>query len=361
MPKKFTKEEFIEKARRIHGDKYDYSKVEYKNIDTKVCIICPEHGEFWQRPSVHIYDKCGCPKCFGIYDGKSFIEKARRIHGDKYDYSKVEYKKSNEKVCIICPEHGEFWQRPNDHLSGYGCYKCANHMYDNNEFIRRAKIVHNDKYDYSKTRYKSKREKVCIICPEHGEFWQQAGSHLQGNGCPKCANDNLKNKLRLNNTEFVNRARQIHGNKYDYSKSNYIDSHTKVCIICPKHGEFWQEPNNHINNNYGCPKCSETSGERKIRLFLENKEEEFIYQFNTKWLGKQTIDFYIPKYNLGVEYDGIQHFRPINYFGGEKGFYRRKQLDNLKNKLCYENKLKLLRIPYTDFDNIEKILEENLK
>ena len=127
-----TTESFIEKAKKVHGDKYDYSKVEYKNCKTKVCIICPKHGEFWQEARQHLSGR-GCPECKRKKCGssqksniKDFINKAKEVHGNKYDYSKVEYKNSKTKVCIICPEHGEFWQRPYVHLLGQGCPKCGN-------------------------------------------------------------------------------------------------------------------------------------------------------------------------------------------------------------------------------------------
>ena len=131
MPKKKTREEFIKETTEKHGDKYDYSKVDYVNNYTKICIICPEHGEFLQTPSNHLSGQ-GCPKCKAdktrerlILSKEGFIKKARLVHGNKYDYSKVEYVNNRTKVCIICPEHGEFWQTPNHHLSGCGCPKCG--------------------------------------------------------------------------------------------------------------------------------------------------------------------------------------------------------------------------------------------
>ena len=187
-------QEFIEKAKKIHGDKYDYSKVEYVHSHTKVCIICPKHGEFWQAPRHHLNGN-GCPYCAGKIrlTTEEFIRRAKEVHGDKYDYSKVEYVHSHTKVCIICPKHGEFWQMPLHHLKGGGCPNCVgNKRLTTEEFIRRAKEVHGDKYDYSKVEYVNARIKVCIICPEHGEFRQTASEHLRGQGCPKCAQEKKK-------------------------------------------------------------------------------------------------------------------------------------------------------------------------
>ena len=156
-----NKEQFILKAREIHGDKYDYSKVEYKNNSTPVCIICPEHGEFWQTPKSHITLKYGCKQCGRKICAKktsstkkSFIEKARKIHGDKYDYSKVEYVNAYTKICIICPEHGEFLQTPHDHLKGASCPKCGNtkrkegRLLSTDKFIEKARKIHGNKYEY---------------------------------------------------------------------------------------------------------------------------------------------------------------------------------------------------------------------
>lgn len=186
-----SKEQFLQEARRVHGDKYDYSKVKYINYQTKVTIICPIHGEFTQTPTGHLQGN-GCPKCANDRTSlrmttEEFIQKAKAIHGNKYDYSKVEYTHNNVEVCIVCPEHGEFLQKPRLHLSGCGCPICTGKKKMRTiDFIKRAKQIHGDKYDYSKAEYKGHAKEVCIICPEHGEFRQIASNHLRGAGCPKC-------------------------------------------------------------------------------------------------------------------------------------------------------------------------------
>ena len=268
--------EFIEKAKSIHGDKYDYSKVEYINATTKVCIICPKHGEFWQTPNNHTHGTHpqNCPKCVGGVKSNidDFVKKAKEIHGDRYDYSKVEYKNNRTKVCIICPEHGEFWQAPDGHLSGCGCPKCADlqriktRSSTTEEFIKKAREVHGDRYDYSKVDYTKASKKVCIICPEHGEFWQTANAHLCGAKCPKCVGG-----VRSNTDDFVKKAREVHGDKYDYSKVEYVNSTTKVCIICPKHGEFLQKPVDHLSGS-NCPICS-GSFKRTTEWFINKARE----------------------------------------------------------------------------------------
>jgi hypothetical protein len=253
---KSTTKEFIQKAKTIHGNKYDYSKVEYVDAKTKIIIICPEHGEFEQTPNSHLMGS-GCAKCkfdeLGNRTRKTveiFFKEAKAVHGDKYDYSKVIYKHGEKKIIIICPEHGEFEQTPTGHLIGHGCPKCSGlYKKTTKEYIQKAKETHGDKYDYSKVVYVNSNTKVIIICPEHGEFEQEARLHLIGAGCQKCSGSYMDTKY------FIQKAKAIHGDKYDYSKTNYIDATTNVIIICPEHGEFEQRHSHHLNG-IGCPKCA---------------------------------------------------------------------------------------------------------
>ena len=260
--KKLTTAEFIERAKEVHVDKYDYSKVDYKNSKTKVTIVCPVHGEFNQVPDAHLRGQ-GCSKCSNNVKltTKEFIERARTtVHGDKYNYSKVDYKNNSTKVTIICPIHGEFEQTPSKHLEGQGCPKCgivsmANYKrIDADSFIRRAKEIHGDKYDYSKVEYKNSYTKVTIVCPVHGEFEQEPSGHLLSKGCPRCGVVSRSTKKRSNTESFIKKAQEIHGDKYDYSKVDYKSVFTKVTIVCPIHGEFEQIPNNHLSG-CGCPNC----------------------------------------------------------------------------------------------------------
>jgi Uri superfamily endonuclease len=247
---KTTNEEFIKKAKLVHNDKYDYSKVDYKNSNTRIIIICKEHGEFLQIPSDHL-SGFGCAKCSGKakLNIEEFIEKAKLVHNDIYNYSNVDYKNSKTKIIIICKEHGEFLQIPSVHLLGFGCAKCSGTAKSNtNEFIENAILVHGDKYDYSKVNYIGNKKKVTIICKEHGEFLQIPNGHLNKQGCPKCANKNITTE------EFIEKSKKIHGDLYDYSKVNYIFGHNEIIIVCKIHGEFQQKPRNHING-HGCSKC----------------------------------------------------------------------------------------------------------
>ena len=194
VTKRSNCEEFVSKANVIHNNKYDYSKVNYITARINITIICPEHGEFKQAPDNHLQGK-GCPICankkrseFRKFTAEQFINKARKVHSNKYNYSKVKYVNSQTKVTIICPEHGEFQQAPNPHLKGKGCQKCYGNMRKTTEqFIKEAKAIHDNKYDYSKVNYINTDTKIIIICPEHGKFEQVPNSHLISGGCPKCA------------------------------------------------------------------------------------------------------------------------------------------------------------------------------
>lgn len=268
MSKKLTYEEFIERAIEKHGDKYDYSLVEYVNIGTKVKIICPEHGYFLQTPNGHISGR-GCLKCGGKFPltKETFTEKANQIHGNKYDYSQVEYVNNCTKVKIICPKHGFFMQVPADHLIGKGCIACSRRLPLTTEiFIERAKQIHGDKYDYSQVEYINIGTKVKIICPEHGCFLQTPNSHIGGRGCIKCGG-----RFPLTKETFTEKAKQVHGNKYDYSLVEYVNIGTKVKIICPKHGEFLQTPSHHLFGK-GCFKCMSD----KLRICFQHTKQQFI-------------------------------------------------------------------------------------
>lgn len=278
---------------------------------------------------------------------QDFIERARKIHGNFYDYSKVDYKGRDINVCIICPIHGEFWQTPHNHINGSKCPKCVGkYRYKTEEWIEEAKKVHGDKYDYSNVIYKGAFEKVCIICSKHGEFWQKANNHLNGDGCKKCYNIKKRMGLEL----FISLSKNIHGDKYDYSKVEYVNSRTKVCIICPKHGEFWQTPNSHLNGR-GCPICKESSLEREIAKLLCKNKIKYERGFNDKWLGKQHLDFFLPSHNIAIECQGIQHFEPKS-FGSRVDTSLRFNIDTKRDKLkickCKENGVKLIH--YNPFE-----------
>ena len=230
-------------------------------------------------------------------------------------------------------------------------------------FIEKAKKVHGDKYDYSKVNYTGGHNKVTIICPIHGEFEQTASNHLNGQGCVKCRNEKQRFYRLLNTEKFISRAKAIHGDKYDYSKSVYVNSQTKVCIICPIHGEFWQTANDHMYN-HGCARCSDSKGEKYITSILD--------KFNIIYKREYTIpdqiykfryDFYLPDYNLLIEFHGRQHYESIKFFGGDDSLSVQRERDMFKRELAKELKIKLVEFNYKQMNDntIEKILFNILK
>ena len=350
-------EQFIEKAKKIHGDKYDYSKVDYVNPKTKVCIICSEHGEFWQKPYNHLNGQ-GCSKCrYETLSNKykksteQFIEEAKKVHGNKYDYSKVDYNLCQDKVTIICLKHGEFKQRPLSHLQGQGCPKCGKkHKISLEDFIEKAKKVHGNKYDYSKVKYVNNKTNVCIVCPTHGEFYQTPKKHLVGHGCPKCGGS-----FKLTNIMFIDKAKQIHGDKYDYSNVTYINSNTKVTITCHKHGEFQQLPHDHLQGK-GCPTCAHFISRPEIALY------EYICNFISKddiirrdrtVLGNLELDIYIPKLKIAIEYNGLRWHS--EEFNKDKNYHLNKLIK------CNEKGIRLIQIFEDEWIEKQEIVLKKIK
>lgn len=292
---------------------------------------------------------------------EEFIIKSNLIHKNKYTYLIDTLIKVSEIIPIICPYHGIFNQRAKNHIyNKQGCPKCVPNYIDTDIFIERSNITHNNIYDYSKVKYKNQKHKVIIICKEHGEFSQSPDKHLLSQGCPGCFK-----KTRKSVNQFIKESNSIHNNEYDYSKSNYINRQTKVVIICKEHGEFLQSPSKHLYGQ-GCPLCSMSRGEKYIINYLDNNDISYIkeYKFDN-CLSDNDIplrfDFYLPDFKLLIEYDGQQHFKPLEYFGGDCGFKRIKRNDNIKDNYCLDNKLKLLRIPYEKINSINLILDKTLQ
>ena len=264
MSKIVTTADFLQRARKVHGDRYNYSKVVYEAAIRDVIIICPEHGEFKQRPTNH-YIGHGCHECGGNkpLTLNRFIERAKKIHKGLYDYSRVCFKNVESKIEIICPDHGPFFQRLMTHLKGFGCNRCGwgdaakKRSHSTERFIEDSRRVHGDRYDYSRTEYVNAHIDVLIICPDHGSFTQKPAHHTRDVGCPKCSFESSADQRRRTTQDFVIEAKEVHGDKYDYSRVEYKTSHEKVEIGCATHGSFWQSPANHVRGNKaGCPGCA---------------------------------------------------------------------------------------------------------
>ncbi len=353
---KLTTEEFVKRSKNIHKDKYDYSLSEYKGDDKKIKIICSKHGIFEQIPSVH-YDGHGCFKCANKNDSETFISKSKNIYGNIYDYSLVDYINSNTPVKIICQTHGEFIVQPHIFISDKkGCTYCNGKYKNLNFFIKDAIKIHGDKYQYELIDDLNKHSYISVICPNHGIFAQKIYSHMEGYGCRKCQDDTKRKSINT----FIEQAKDVHGNKYDYSEVSYSNTNTKIKIKCDKHGFFYQRPKQHLRSE-GCPSCNDSKGEKRIREFLTNRNIIFTSQKkfeNCVNKNKLPFDFYLEDYNLCIEYDGEQHYK--NIFG-DKSFKETKTNDEIKNNFCINSDIKLIRIPYYEYNNIEKILDDVYK
>ena len=281
----------------------------------------------------------------------NFKLKSIKMHSNTYDYSLVEYVNGRTKVKIICLIHGEFEQTPQSHLNGSGCPKCGFESRINkrkltfNTFIEKANIIHDNKYDYTNINVLEYKKLSKIICPTHGEFEQTPHSHLSGSGCPKCAN-----VYRYSTDEYIKKSKIIHGERYDYSKVCYNNMYKKINIICKKHGEFKIIPNNHINGQ-GCPICRESKGEAIIKNLLTENNIKFFRQkrfLDCRDIRPLPFDFYLPDYNICIEYDGRQHYQVVNKWGGMEGLQNQQKKDKIKTEYCDNNNIKLVRIRYDD-------------
>ena len=296
---------------------------------------------------------------------KEFISESIEIHGDTYDYSETEYFGYKKELYIICKIHGGFYQTPNVHLIGCGCQKCSNTATSNSEeFIKKAIEIHGDTYGYSEVDYTNTLIKVDIICKVHGLFKQLPHGHLKGRGCRKCGLLMMGSKMTgrdVSTTEaFIKKAIEVHGDKYGYSKVNYTMSKNKVNIICGVHGLFKQRPNSHLSGKK-CPICKRSKGEEIISKYFDSKNIIYVEQKKIEEcrnINRLPFDFYVPHLNLLIEYQGIQHYKAVGFFGGQEGFKYRQKNDKIKRDFAKANGFRYLEISYKDKEDIETILEQ---
>lgn len=409
-----NQESFIKRSIEKHGNKYDYSLVEYNNCREYVKIIY-DGVVYEQTPESHL---SSCPENRIINKTtKQFISESIELHGDKYNYDKTNYVNAKSKVIITCKEHGDFEQVANSHLMGSGCKKCGDLYkdrvyevrYTTEEFIEEAKSVWGSKYDYSLTEYVNARTKVKIIYDgityeqtPHGHLKYPVEGFLNqeiflikanrkwgskydyslvefistkypikiiynGEIFEQLPSNHLVYAPELRNTrtndDFIKDSIEIHSGKYTYDKTKYINSLTYVTITCPTHGDFKQMPHSHLSGR-GCPRCNDSFGEKAISKFLDKyninyyKEHKFKDCRNIYPL---RFDFYLPFMRTCIEFDGIQHFQPVEFFGGNESYEKLKVNDSIKNEYCEDNFIDIIRIRYDQVDDINKILYTNLK
>lgn len=285
-----------------------------------------------------------------------FISKAAARHSGKYDYSRVNYVNSIEKVEVVCPEHGPFFVRPDAHVRKVGCPKCNGGGKDSIEdFIGKANRKHEGKYDYSKSEYVNSGTKIEVGCgvAGHGTFRITPRNHLAGQGCPKCGG-----VYRRTEQEFVGECRAVHGDRYDYSMTSYTGMGCRITVACPDHGVFSQSAKDHLRG-HGCPKCSSSKGERLIAGILEKLGIEFEEGRSFDGCkghsgGILPFDFYIPSKKIAIEFDGRQHFGPVEAFGGKEAYEAQVRNDAIRDEWCARNGIRMVRIKH---DEVERCLD----
>jgi hypothetical protein len=432
---KVTTESFIQRSVIKHENKYDYSKSVYINKDTKIEIICPKHGSFFQRPHGHLHG-FGCPKCADESSGdyhksnkEEFVNKANKIHNNFYNYDKVEYINARKHVTITCNIHGDFNMVAHSHLQGHGCRKCKEgHTYQTKEEFHKEiskyievdiedikytgfkqfcsikcnkhgyygrvgnemlenpfcptciKVEENKKLleglgfeniSFEKTTYESSTKKNTFICLIHGEFYKSISSFRHSTcGCSKCSMVQMAKNKRIPREDILARLVEIHNDKYDYSETFFESTRDRVSIICPIHGEFKQKLQKHLEG-CGCQKCSSSKGEKAVMRVLKNLNLNYTPQYSfedCRSVLPLRFDFGLLENSklIGlVEYQGQQHFEMVPWSSSpeknniyfEKTLYR----DGIKRKYCEDNKIPILYITYKENKYIKVKIEEFLK
>jgi hypothetical protein len=380
-PVRVDLEEFIRRANAKHGNRYGYDQVRFSDTRDIVAIECSEHGIFHQQARQH-YEGNGCPQCgrqrkklTSVYQAE-FIQQAQAVHGSKYDYSATVFKskRNASRVTIICMVHGPFTQNPMAHLRGRGCTVCAgNSAYTRETYIAAAREIHGNKYRYDSVVYRNGETHVTITCHDHGPFSMVPSIHLAGQGCRKCADDRRGRKASKSTEAFIEEAKSVHRDTYDYSKTVYINNNRKVEITCREHGAFYQIPRSHLRG-IGCPSCASSKGESLIRAILTDRKIPFLEQAAFPDLilpetgGRLRFDFYLPEHRAAIEFDGLQHFEPVDFTGGKipqsellEIFAHTQRKDAFKHEYCDANRIRLLRIPYTEIEITDMLITQFLQ
>jgi len=301
-------------------------------------------------------------------DTTTFIAKAKAVHGEsRFDYSQAEYVNARTHVTIVCAQHGPFRQTPDNHLRGASqCPRCYGRYKTKKEWVRLAREQHGDWYDYAYVSCTKRESKVRIICPDHGEFTQRAGAHLRGQRCKYCAEQENGKAKASNTSEFIRNANEVHGEgTYGYGNVRYERSNDKVEMLCPTHGSFFQSPWFHVGRKQGCPACKATHGERAVANILDALCVTYNRQYRIeRGTTSKSFDFAIIGNSLWpvalIEYDGEFHYEP-HWRTGIPGLIRQRYRDRLKTQWAADHGIPLLRIPYTQFDQIKSVVRSFIK
>ena len=361
--KSLTHEEFMERF-YIKNKNADNIEIlgEYVNAQTKIKCKCKIDGYEWEARPSNLLEGYGCPKCAGNINKttEEFKQEMKKINDNIEILG--EYVNAKTKIKCKCKIDGyEFEMKPNDLLRGQGCPKCAGNIKKTTEEFKQEIKDINDNIEIL-GEYINNKIKIKCKCKIDGYEWEMTpNSLLNGQSCPKCGIKSRVEKRSKTHKEFIKEIKKI--NDDIEILGEYVNSQTKIKVRCKKDGYIWEVVPNSLLNGRGCPKCNASKGEKRIVKFLDNRNIEYIaqYKFNKcRSKDKLPFDFYVPSLNVVIEYDGIQHYEIIDYFGGFDNFVGTKVRDTIKTIYCKENNIKLIRIPYWDFDKIEEILEKEL-
>lgn len=306
---------------------------------------------------------------------QDYVKLFHEVHNNKYQYmvpNDVELV-SQDKISIVCPEHGEFTQILSNHKRGAGCKECGKILKGKNKrikfehFLAQANEIHNHKYDYSKTKFTYNSDKIIVICPEHGEFNIGVAIHYtkRGQGCPKCSYDE-RSKQRRSSIEYIeSKIPDIIKQYYTYDLTQYVNSRSYIPVNCLTHQtSYTQLVNSFIKGSIGCNKCNTTSmGELKIAKWLQEKNIPYIGQHSfpdCKNIRLLKFDFYLPDHNVCIEFDGKQHYVESTRNTKHEPLKVKQKRDSIKNEYCLNNGIGLIRIPFWEAANIEDILENGI-
>lgn len=298
------------------------------------------------------------------------IEGIKKVHRNKYDLSKVVYINRRTKICVICPTHGEWFTLTEQLLRGQGCFSCGKSLSGIKKripisaFLERVNIIHNNRYQYDLSEYKGIGSKIKIYCDVHKKwFSQMAHAHLVlAQGCPDCGLDNQKLKRRMSLEEFIDKANLAHDCKYNYSAAvQFENQNSLITIICPKHGPKEVLVGNHLGGS-GCNDCNTSRGEESIKAYLKSLGVNFNTQHifkDLKDVRNLRCDFYIESLDLVIEFNGRQHYEPVGAFGGEESLKEVQRRDKIKKDFCIKNNIRFEVINFND--NLKAKIDEFLQ
>ena len=380
-PRLTHKERFLKKARAMYPD-YDFSRVEYKDRETYIVVVCPVHGEFKIRPRTLLLGEKGqkphgCWKCNNLippYEKEltfdTFKRRMHELYGDKYTFVWSDFNNRQSMIRFICKEHGEQRRSVTGLSDGKGCAYCNGKFYPP-DWIKNARAVHGEKYEYDESRPPQRgADYIRYKCPVHG--WQETryDCHvLQGCGCALCAGVQNKLPAEYRKQRWIERCRKKFNDRFDYSQFEYVDNDTKGTIICREHHcSFITDPWTHLRGSGACPLCSSSKGEALIRTWLENNNVKFDTQYklpNENMFCKRQYllaDFYLPDLNLIIEMNGEQHYQPVEHFNTKDWTFEDQQIrDDTLRAYCKTHKISLLEIKYDKIDKIPQILAKAIK